>query len=61
MITSYFCCKFFNETIISFINSHLYNYISGGRQFKVTVNDTITIFKIPAELGERIKLEKVQH
>ncbi|EDO38433.1 predicted protein [Nematostella vectensis] len=32
---------------------------SGGRQFKITVNDTITINRIDAEMGNKIRLEKV--
>ncbi|XP_032234947.2 39S ribosomal protein L21, mitochondrial [Nematostella vectensis] len=31
----------------------------GGRQFKITVNDTITINRIDAEMGNKIRLEKV--
>ncbi|XP_015780787.1 PREDICTED: 39S ribosomal protein L21, mitochondrial-like [Acropora digitifera] len=31
----------------------------GGRQFKVTINDTIVINRIDADTGERIRIEKV--
>lgn len=31
----------------------------GGRQFKITINDTIVINRIDADTGERIHIEKV--
>ncbi|XP_073238587.1 uncharacterized protein [Porites lutea] len=31
----------------------------GGRQFKITINDTIVINRIDADTGERIRIEKV--
>ncbi|XP_068710636.1 large ribosomal subunit protein bL21m-like [Montipora foliosa] len=31
----------------------------GGRQFKITVNDTIVIHRIDADTGDRIRIEKV--
>ncbi|XP_028515559.1 50S ribosomal protein L21, chloroplastic, partial [Exaiptasia diaphana] len=46
--------KFASDTGQVFAVVHI-----GGRQFKITVNDTITIFKIAADVGDRIKLEKV--
>ena len=33
---------------------------SGGSQFKVAVNDIIMVNKLPAEVGSKIKLEKVR-
>ena len=32
--------------------------LSGGSQFKITVNDTIIINRIDAETGDRIRIEK---
>ena len=37
----------------------MYYYV-GGRQFKITPNDLIVINRIPADIGEKIILEKVQ-
>ena len=34
-------------------------YTKGGSQFKITLNDTITVNKLPVKVGSRIKLEKV--
>ena len=31
----------------------------GGRQFKITINDTIVINRIDADTGDRIRIEKV--
>lgn len=33
-------------------------FATGGRQFKVTINDTIVINRIDADTGERIRIEK---
>lgn len=52
-----YCCL--QCTVLHDPSAHLHFCSTGGRQFKITVNDTIIINRIDADTGDRIRLEKV--
>lgn len=40
--------------------TYFHYLLAGGSQFKVTPNDLIVVNQIPADVGEKIFLEKVR-
>ncbi|CAH3033396.1 unnamed protein product [Porites lobata] len=49
-----------DEMLKSGSSGHIFAVVHiGGRQFKITINDTIVINRIDADTGERIHIEKV--